>query len=109
MSLRAALKWPNDVLLTSEGNRKVCGILCEYRPALRSAEALVVVGIGINVSQTRDQLPVDTATSLALAGAGDVDREDLLTTVLDRFAGMPPWRRVGRRRTGCGRHTGVPV
>lgn len=84
--LRAALKWPNDVLLTSEGNRKVCGILCEYRPALRSAEALVVVGIGINVSQTRDQLPVDTATSLALAGAGDVDREDLLTTVLDRFA-----------------------
>ena len=46
----------------------------------------MVVGIGINVSQTRDQLPVDTATSLALAGAGDVDREDLLTTVLDRFA-----------------------
>jgi BirA family biotin operon repressor/biotin-[acetyl-CoA-carboxylase] ligase len=84
--LRAALKWPNDVLLTSAGNRKVCGILCEYRPASEPTGALVVVGIGINISQTRVQLPVATATSLALAGAGDVDREDLLVTVLDRFA-----------------------
>jgi BirA family biotin operon repressor/biotin-[acetyl-CoA-carboxylase] ligase len=84
--LRLQLKWPNDVLLTSEGNRKVCGSSASIDLARGLPRPLVVVGIGINVSQTRDQLPVDTATSLALAGAGDVDREDLLTTVLDRFA-----------------------
>lgn len=84
--LRAVLKWPNDVLLPDDGHRKVCGVLCEYRPQRPGEEALVVVGIGLNVSQTRDELPVDTATSLALAGADPIDREDLLVTVLDRFA-----------------------
>ncbi len=84
--LTALLKWPNDVLLPADDSRKVCGILCEYRPAADPAEAIVVTGIGINVSQDRDELPVDTGTSLALAGAADTDREDLLVTVLDRFA-----------------------
>jgi BirA family biotin operon repressor/biotin-[acetyl-CoA-carboxylase] ligase len=58
----ARLKWPNDVLLDEE---KVCGILVE-RLATRPPYA--VIGIGINVDQRRDELPVDTATSLALAG-----------------------------------------
>ena len=84
--LPAVLKWPNDVLLPDDGHRKVCGVLCEYRPPADGADALVVVGIGLNVSQTRDQLPVDTGTSLTLAGAEPVDREDLLVTVLDRIA-----------------------
>ncbi|WP_427383613.1 biotin--[acetyl-CoA-carboxylase] ligase [Janibacter sp. G56] len=61
--LEADLKWPNDVLLPADGDRKTCGILCEL------AEGQVVVGIGINVDHTREELPVDTATSLALAGA----------------------------------------
>ncbi len=84
--LPAVLKWPNDVLLPDDEHRKVCGVLCEYRPPRQGEEALVVVGIGLNVSQTRAQLPVDTATSLALAGAEPIDREDLLVAVLDRFA-----------------------
>ena len=84
--LPSVLKWPNDVLLPDDGHRKVCGVLCEYRPPADGADALVVVGIGLNVSQTRDQLPVDTGTSLTLAGAEPVDREDLLVTVLDRIA-----------------------
>jgi BirA family biotin operon repressor/biotin-[acetyl-CoA-carboxylase] ligase len=84
--LDATLKWPNDVLLPADGLRKVCGILCEYRPPSGLTPPLVVVGIGLNVTQARAQLPVDTATSLALAGAEAVDREDLLVTVLDRFA-----------------------
>ena len=65
----AGLKWPNDVLLPADGERKVCGILCELQPAG------IVVGLGINVDQDRDELPVDTATSLRLAGAADVSRE----------------------------------
>lgn len=74
------LKWPNDVLVPADGDRKLCGILCELVPAG------VVVGVGVNVSQTRAELPVGTATSLALAGADGVDRERLLTAYLQHLA-----------------------
>ncbi|MBC3185919.1 biotin--[acetyl-CoA-carboxylase] ligase [Corynebacterium sp. zg-331] len=60
---RAALKWPNDVLL---GGRKVCGILVEA--ADLDAAPRVVVGCGINLALDRDELPVDHATSLVLEG-----------------------------------------
>jgi BirA family biotin operon repressor/biotin-[acetyl-CoA-carboxylase] ligase len=59
---RIAVKWPNDLLLDG---RKVCGILVEVAPGGRD----VVVGSGLNLAQTAEQLPVETATSLALAGA----------------------------------------
>lgn len=58
---RVAVKWPNDLLI--EG-RKVCGILIEVAPGGRD----VVIGSGLNVAQSAEQLPVETATSLALAG-----------------------------------------
>lgn len=75
--LGASLKWPNDVLLDGA---KVAGILVER--VERPAGAAAVVGIGINVSTTRDELPVETATSLALAGAPAPDRGALLVHVL---------------------------
>ncbi len=75
----AELKWPNDVLV---GDRKLAGILAE-RIETPSGPA-VVVGIGINVGMTRDELPLDTATSLAVEGH-DVDRTDLLSALLERL------------------------
>lgn len=83
--LRTRLKWPNDVLLAADGDRKVCGILCEARAGTPSAQPLVVVGIGLNVAQERDELPVPTATSLVLAGATEPDRARLLVAILDRL------------------------
>jgi len=77
----AALKWPNDVLV---GDLKLAGILVERVEA--PAGAAAVVGVGLNVSSTREELPVDTATSLRLAGAGPVDRSALLVAVLARFS-----------------------
>ncbi len=71
-----SLKWPNDVLLDDE---KLAGILVE-RIDTASGPA-VVVGVGINVTTTRDELPVAAATSLALAGLA-VDRTDLLSSLL---------------------------
>ncbi len=53
------LKWPNDVLVDG---RKLCGILTELTPTG------VVVGAGLNVSMTAQQLPVPTATSLVIEG-----------------------------------------
>jgi BirA family biotin operon repressor/biotin-[acetyl-CoA-carboxylase] ligase len=79
------LKWPNDVLVAEDGDRKVSGILCELVTVGRGQA--VVVGTGVNIDQTRDELPVDTATSLALAGV-DVRREDLLVGYLDHLASV---------------------
>jgi BirA family biotin operon repressor/biotin-[acetyl-CoA-carboxylase] ligase len=84
-ALTARLKWPNDVLLADDGDRKLSGILCEL-VAVSSGQA-VVVGTGVNVDQTRDELPVDTATSLAVAGA-TVRREDLLVAYLDELTAV---------------------
>jgi BirA family biotin operon repressor/biotin-[acetyl-CoA-carboxylase] ligase len=58
-SKRAKVKWPNDVLI---GDLKVAGVLSEALPDFSG----VVIGTGLNVFQTREQLPVETASSLAL-------------------------------------------
>jgi BirA family transcriptional regulator, biotin operon repressor / biotin---[acetyl-CoA-carboxylase] ligase len=82
-AVRGSLKWPNDVLI---GGRKVCGILVE-RVHTRASEGdtpLAVVGIGLNVDQTSEELPVPTATSLALE-TGHRDRTDLFGEVLDQL------------------------
>jgi BirA family transcriptional regulator, biotin operon repressor / biotin---[acetyl-CoA-carboxylase] ligase len=67
------LKWPNDVLV---GERKLGGILTEV------VGTGVVVGVGLNVSLRADELPVPTATSLALEGSAVIDREPVLRAVL---------------------------
>jgi BirA family biotin operon repressor/biotin-[acetyl-CoA-carboxylase] ligase len=77
--LTGVLKWPNDVLLEADGRRKVCGILGEVAPS-----GVVVLGAGINLTQSRDQLPVATATSLRLSGA-EVERSELVATYLTRL------------------------
>lgn len=71
----ARLKWPNDVLV---GEQKLCGILVER---LNTTPAYAVIGIGLNVDQSREELPVPTATSLALAGL-DHDRSTVFGAVL---------------------------
>jgi BirA family biotin operon repressor/biotin-[acetyl-CoA-carboxylase] ligase len=75
----ATVKWPNDVLL---GGRKVCGVLSELVTTGSTTGA--ILGIGINVDLTSDELPVPTATSLALAGI-TMSRTVLLTSVLLRL------------------------
>lgn len=83
----AGVKWPNDVLATGGADgtqRKLAGILSE---AVTSQSGIaVVVGMGLNVTQTRHELPTPTATSLAVEGAALPEREPLLRAVLDGFA-----------------------
>ena len=78
--VEARLKWPNDVLLPADDDRKVAGILSELTRWGQGQHA-VVVGAGVNVDQRRDELPVDTATSLRLVGA-EIRREDLVIAYL---------------------------
>lgn len=72
-------KWPNDVLV---GGRKVAGILAEAR------DDRVVLGIGINVLQTADDLPRRAqypATSLLIETGRRVPRAELLASLLDHL------------------------
>ncbi len=78
-----ALKWPNDVLVEE---RKVAGILVE-RIETPSGPA-AIVGIGINVAQTLDELPIALATSVELETGEPVDRTDLLSQVLGSVHGL---------------------
>jgi len=72
----ATLKWPNDILI---GEKKVAGLLAQQ------TENGVIVGIGLNVGMSDAELPVPTATSLALAGSKKLDRNELLAEFLKSF------------------------
>jgi BirA family biotin operon repressor/biotin-[acetyl-CoA-carboxylase] ligase len=63
----------------------------------------VVVGIGLNVDTTADELPVETATSLFLAGDERVDRTELLAAILRRMdARVAQWTDCGGDAEACG-------
>lgn len=77
----AALKWPNDVLMSGG---KVCGILAEAEGLGQSVSPRVVLGCGLNVTIPQEELPVPTATSLAVAGSplADLALEELAARIL---------------------------
>lgn len=82
----AELKWPNDVLVR---DRKISGILAERVDSADPAGPGpgCVIGIGINVGLTADELPVPTATSIRLQpDAAPVSRDRMIITVLNAFA-----------------------
>lgn len=96
------LKWPNDVLAPQGAGPdaeeqewgKLAGILVERVEG--PGGPFAVVGVGLNVSTTAEELPVPTATSLALAGARDLDRTRLLRAVLARLGSrQQAWRAAG--------------
>jgi BirA family biotin operon repressor/biotin-[acetyl-CoA-carboxylase] ligase len=77
--LSTQVKWPNDVMLD---RRKVAGVLAEAR------DGAVVLGIGINVNQTRPELPLDAATepaSLRTITGETYDVADVLGSLLFRL------------------------
>ena len=71
--LSTQIKWPNDVMLR---RHKVAGVLAEAK------DDAVVLGIGVNVGQTHEQLPEGAGSLRTLVGR-DWDRETLLTSLLD--------------------------
>nr|WP_246319984.1 biotin--[acetyl-CoA-carboxylase] ligase [Nocardioides kongjuensis] len=92
----ANVKWPNDVLL--DGERKVAGILVERVETPTGPAA--IVGVGINVAMSADELPVPTATSLAVAGPGAPDRTSVLLAVVAAVReGYDVWQAGGEQGT----------
>lgn len=88
--LTAQIKWPNDVMVN---RRKVAGILCEL------SDGAVVCGIGLNVNQAREELPLDAPTepgSLATLTGQTFDRAALLGSLLFRLERIyDGWRHGG--------------
>ena len=76
LGLSVQLKWPNDVMLR---RNKVAGCLAEAR------DGAVVLGLGVNVNQTREQLPERAGSVRSLTGRA-YDREELLASLLDDLA-----------------------
>lgn len=86
--VKASIKWPNDVVAERNDGAiaKICGILARAVPSRKQPQRPdIVMGIGLNVSQSIDELPVSTATSLALSGASCCNREELLAGILVRL------------------------
>jgi BirA family biotin operon repressor/biotin-[acetyl-CoA-carboxylase] ligase len=74
--LAAQLKWPNDVMLD---RRKIAGGLAELK------DGAVVLGIGLNVNQTPEQLPQETkaaAGSLRSVTGREYERGPILVDLL---------------------------
>jgi BirA family biotin operon repressor/biotin-[acetyl-CoA-carboxylase] ligase len=96
----AALKWPNDLLLGPD-HRKGAGVLAEV------SGGAVVLGIGLNVLPLPPDVPLGpgglAATSLADAGATELDRTTIAVHLLTELAGLEDtWRAAAGDPTAGG-------
>ena len=76
LPLEATVLHPNDVVVDG---RKVAGVLPE------ASDGRVVVGIGVNVNQTADELPADARkppTSLRVELGHELERGTLLAAIM---------------------------
>jgi BirA family biotin operon repressor/biotin-[acetyl-CoA-carboxylase] ligase len=82
-----SIKWPNDVLIQG---RKVAGILAEMETH-HDAVQFVVLGIGVNVNMTQEELgehlgPIaPTATSVRVSLGRELSREGLLAALMENL------------------------
>jgi BirA family biotin operon repressor/biotin-[acetyl-CoA-carboxylase] ligase len=75
-SKKYSCKWPNDIL---SGDKKVGGLLGEV------FEDGIIMGIGINVTMSADQLPVENASSILLESGEVINRNALLVEFCKEF------------------------
>jgi len=91
--IAAELSHPNDVLV---GRRKLVGVLPE------ATSGRVVLGIGVNVNQTEDELPGDAPkppTSLLVETGRDWPRAPLLAAILlELERGYDAWQELHATR-----------
>ena len=82
--VQVGLKWPNDVL---GSGGKLAGILAEV------ARSVVVIGLGLNVTQAPEETGGSGATSLLDLGVTAPDRDQLVARLLRELGGrIVGWR-----------------
>lgn len=77
----AVIKWPNDIYV---GRRKICGMLVENRLSGNFVSASVI-GIGLNLNQTRFPGELVNAVSLKQLTGRDYPLEETLENLLPGF------------------------
>lgn len=84
-AVRTSIKWPNDLQIAG---RKVGGILLEStRAGNDSRPDFVIVGMGINVTQTEFPHDLrDKATSILLECGTQISRAELAVRIKDRLS-----------------------
>ena len=84
--VRPRIKWANDLVL---GGKKLCGILTELSMEGESgALQYVIVGIGLNVAQTREDFAGELesiATSLDLETGREISRAALAAAMIEEL------------------------
>jgi BirA family biotin operon repressor/biotin-[acetyl-CoA-carboxylase] ligase len=90
----ARIRWPNDLLVDG---RKVCGILAEASSDGGGRLHHVILGIGVNLSQTSfPEALADRATSLRLATGRIPAADQVLAAMLEHLARRyDAWRAGG--------------
>jgi BirA family transcriptional regulator, biotin operon repressor / biotin---[acetyl-CoA-carboxylase] ligase len=79
--LSPQIKWPNDILING---KKMTGILTELQAEADQINS-VIIGMGINVNQERDDFPLDLqgiATSISIEQGKPLSRAALIRSVL---------------------------
>lgn len=74
--ITTSIKWPNDLLIN---DKKFVGMIAQ------ATKKGVVLGIGINVGMSVEELPVESATSLAIEGFKELDRNLILAAIINHF------------------------
>lgn len=74
--IEVGIKWPNDLLIHE---KKFVGMIAQ------ATNKGVVIGIGINVGMTKEELPVENATSLSIEGFTQLDRNLILAAFINHF------------------------
>ncbi len=75
-SISVGVKWPNDLLING---KKFAGMIAQ------ATDKGIVLGIGINVEMSKEELPVEGATSLSIEGFAVLDRNQILATIINHI------------------------
>lgn len=73
----ALISWPNDVVVLVPEPRKIAGVIGEYIGE-REDKIFAVLGLGLNLSLTADELPTPTSASLLTAGLPVPSRDEVI-------------------------------
>ncbi len=82
-----SIKWPNDIVC---GGRKLAGVLTEMKPGRNGLVDFVVVGLGLNVNITMEEIQripaiANIATSIREVLSKEVDRTNLVKGIIQNM------------------------
>lgn len=76
-----SIKWPNDIYV---GDKKICGILIE-NVLVGNQLAQCIVGVGLNVNQTRFTSPAPNPLSMAMVSGREFALEPIAAEITKRI------------------------